>query len=130
MGCVLYELYMLRSPFAGPGMNYYMLGHKLLRFVYDFCHTSVHCVCDCSLLGPSRHDFATEVGVPMRRRRHAVHTTSQHISRHFSSLQQCKLLDPKCVSIYYTHMYDYCRASHTGDACRGSGEGKREGDFI
>ena len=24
----------------------------------------------------------------------------------------------------------YCRASHTGDACRGSGEGKREGDFI
>lgn len=30
MGCVLYELYVLRSPFAGPGMNYYMLGHKLL----------------------------------------------------------------------------------------------------
>lgn len=30
MGCVLYELYTLRSPFAGPGMNYYMLGHKPL----------------------------------------------------------------------------------------------------
>lgn len=34
MGCVLYELYMLRSPFAGPGMNYYMLGHKINRAEY------------------------------------------------------------------------------------------------
>lgn len=31
MGCVLYQLYTLRSPFAGPGMNYYMLGHKSLE---------------------------------------------------------------------------------------------------
>ena len=36
MGCVLYELYVLRSPFAGPGMNYYMLGHKLLAI--EFAH--------------------------------------------------------------------------------------------
>ena len=28
MGVVLYELYTLRSPFAGPGLNYYMLGLK------------------------------------------------------------------------------------------------------
>ncbi|CAK9003777.1 unnamed protein product [Durusdinium trenchii] len=34
MGCVLYQLYTLRSPFAGPGMNYYMLGHKINRAEY------------------------------------------------------------------------------------------------
>ena len=31
---MLYELYVLRSPFAGPGMNYYMLGHKLLAIEF------------------------------------------------------------------------------------------------
>ncbi|CAJ1344229.1 unnamed protein product [Effrenium voratum] len=34
MGCVLYELYTLRSPFAGPGMNYYMLGNKINKAEY------------------------------------------------------------------------------------------------
>lgn len=40
MGCVLYELYVLRSPFAGPGMNYYMLGHKLLAI--EIAHKANH----------------------------------------------------------------------------------------
>ena len=37
MGCVLYEVYTLRSPFAGPGMNYYMLGHRPLGWEGPTC---------------------------------------------------------------------------------------------
>ena len=99
MGCVLYELYMLRSPFAGPGMNYYMLGHKLLRFASDFVtllstvFVTVHCWGPPCTILQLKSEYLWEAAA-----RHAVHITSQHISRHFSSLQKCKLLDAKCAS--------------------------------